>query len=218
MLTSSLRTLLLTLISTSTAQFPIYSLSFGLTPELSPNGVTIPGWHLGGEGHDPYLMSDRIVLTPPAPGNKRGGLWTEHTIQQSEWSVDVEFRASGPERGSGNMQVWFAKDTAPMSAFRSVYTVDRFDGLVLQIDQYGGQGGSVRGFLSDGGVSYKNHQSVDGLAFGHCDYAYRNLGRWSKLTMKSTAEGFSVLVDDRTCFSSSEVSFTVSQGDAYPRC
>jgi len=92
-----------------------------------------------------------------------------------------------------------------MSAFRSVYTVDKFDGLVLQIDQYGGSGGKIRGFLNDGTTGYRNHHAVDSLAFGHCDYAYRNLGRMSKITLKQDHGGFQVFVDDKTCFSSSDV-------------
>lgn len=104
------------------------------------------------------------------------------------------------------MQIWLTRDVSPMQQFRSVYTVDRFDGLVLQIDQYGGMGGSVRGFLSDGSISYKNHHNVDGLAFGHCDYAYRNLGRMSKITIRQDQGGFHVKVDDKECFSSNEVS------------
>ena len=205
---SPLRTrcfVLLALSSMAAAQFTIEALSFGHLEDLSPNGQNIPGWSLAGEGHNPYIMSDRIVLTPPTPGNKRGGIWTEHPITYAEWEVVTEFRASGPERGSGNMQLWFSRDTAPMTAFRSVYTVDKFDGLVLQIDQYGGSGGKIRGFLNDGTTGYRNHHAVDSLAFGHCDYAYRNLGRMSKITLKQDHGGFQVFVDDKTCFSSSDV-------------
>jgi len=199
---------LLSLTSKTLAQFTIEALSFGHLDVISPDVEArfIPGWTLAGGGtFQPPVLSDRIILTPPAPGNKRGGLWATHALTYSEWEVKAEFRASGQERGSGNMQVWLSKDTVPMEKFSSVYTVDQFDGLVLQIDQYGGMGGSIRGFLSDGSVSYRNHHNVDGLAFGHCDYAYRNLGRMSKITLKQDHGGFHVLVDDRTCFSSNEV-------------
>ena len=94
---------LLAFSSIAAAQFTIEALSFGHLEDLSPNGQNIPGWSLAGEGHNPYIMSDRIVLTPPTPGNKRGGIWTEHPITYEEWEVVTEFRASGPERGSGTV-------------------------------------------------------------------------------------------------------------------
>ena len=59
--------------------------------------------------------------------------------------------------------------------------------------------------MNDGTLDYKNYHSVDSLAFGHCDYPYRNLGRPSKLQIKQEAGVFDVRVDDKLCFSSDKV-------------
>ncbi len=67
------------------------------------------------------------------------------------------------------------------------------------------QGGSIRGFLNDGTTEYKNHHSVDSLAFGHCDYAYRNLGRPSRLQIQQQPDFFEVVVDGKSCFKSDKV-------------
>lgn len=56
----------------------------------------------------------------------------------------MEFRATGPERGGGNLHVWYTKDGQSDIGTSSVYTVKKFDGLVLVIDMYGGR---VRFFL-----------------------------------------------------------------------
>ncbi|KAI9849726.1 MAG: hypothetical protein M1838_000087 [Thelocarpon superellum] len=127
------------------------------------------------------------------------------TIQLSEWSADLEFRATGPERGGGNIQLWYAKDGPSVVDTSSLYTIQNFDGLVLVLDTYGGRGGSIRGFLNDGTVDYKGHHSVESLAFGHCDYSYRNLGRPSKVQVKQKGGSFEVTVDDRPCFHSDKV-------------
>ena len=192
--------ILLILIPTTLAQTLITSLSFGQTSPISHNGQAIPGFHHAFEGPAPQILSDRIVLTPPAPGHVRTGIWSDTPLSGDGFQLDVDFRASGPERGSGNMQIWFAKETYPASALRSVYTVERFEGLVLTIDQYGGAGGSVRGFLNDGSVDFKSHHNIDSLAFGHCEHSFRNLGRMTRLQVKADAQGLEVKVDDKGCF------------------
>jgi mannose-binding lectin 1 len=188
---SRLATAVLLLASTS-AQTLQESISFGYSQNIAPNGQTIPNWKYVGEGHTPYLLSDRINLTPPVLGNTRGGLWAEKGLTIPEWTLDLSFRVSGPERGNGNMQVWLTKDTAPASSMKSLYTVDK--------------GGSIRGFLNDGSIDFRTHHNVDGLAFGHCEYVYRNLGRMSKLSMKHDNQGLEVRIDDKLCFKSSMVS------------
>lgn len=190
---------------TASAQYIIESLSFGHDGHLSPNLRAIPGWHLTGEGHTPQILSDRIILTPPAPGSTRGSLWTETGATQGAWTAEVSFRASGQERGSGNLQIWYAKDGQTTVGSNSVYTVPNFDGLVLNIDQYGSRGGMLRGFLNDGSTSFKDHHNVDSMAFGHCDFAYRNLGRPSRVRLTNDVDGFKVEIDDRECFSSDKV-------------
>lgn len=87
----------------------------------------------------------------------------------------------------------------------SVYTVGNFDGMVLVIDPYGGKGGGIRGFMNDGTIDYKNYHSVDSLAFGHCDYSYRNLGRPTKLQIKQEGNIFEIIVDNKLCFSTDKI-------------
>ncbi|KAL9072273.1 MAG: hypothetical protein Q9157_005163 [Trypethelium eluteriae] len=191
--------------SLSSADSFIDSLSFGHKEPLSPGGQVIPNFHISGEGGDPQVLSDRVMLTPPYPGNRRGALWTDSPADYPEWTASLEFRASGPERGGGNLQLWFVKNGEQAVGRSSVYTTGPFDGLALMLDQYGGRGGGLRGFLNDGGVDYKSHTSVDSLAFGHCDYPYRNLGRFSNLKVQSTNGGLKVSVDDKVCFASDKV-------------
>ena len=179
-------------------------LSFGHKDALSPNGRAIPGWSVSSSNHNPQIMSDRIILTPPAPGNARGALWGDKAVNTETWMAEVYFRASGQDTGTGNLQFWYAKDKNQIN-IDSVYTAGTFDGLALVIDQYGGRGGGVRGFLNDGTQNFRSHSSLESLAFGHCDYSYRNLGRPSKLTIESH-NGLKVSIDDRECFSSDKIS------------
>lgn len=192
----------LLLASTSSAQI-IDNISFGQGDRISPNGRGLPGWSVSAENHQPQLLSDRIVLTPPVPAGTRGALWADNAITATEWTVDFEFRANGQDQGSGNLQLWLAKDKGNI-ATNSIYTVEKFDGMAIVIDQYGGRGGSIRGFLNDGSQNFKSHASVEALAFGHCDYNYRNLGRTSKLRITSQ-NGLTVSVDDRVCFSTNRI-------------
>lgn len=113
--------------------------SFGLEDRISPNGLGIPHWHVSGQGQVPQILSDKVILTPLYPGNTRGALWSETAVSQRTWLAELEFRASGPDGGSGNLQVWFTKGGREGVAASSVYTVERFDGFVLTIDQYGGR-------------------------------------------------------------------------------
>jgi lectin, mannose-binding 1 len=194
------------LASQSFAQSLFSDLSFGQTSPLSDNGK-IPGFHVLGEGHVPKLMSDRVILTPPHPGNRRGAVWAEKKNAAADWTVDLYFRASGPERAGGNLQLWYADSGKATIGLSSIYTVGKFDGLALVVDTHGGTSGSIRGFLNDGTKDHRNDPHVDSLAFGHCDYAYRNLGRSSKLTLKSSpSAGLQVLIDDRPCFNSDKIS------------
>ncbi|KAL9129019.1 MAG: hypothetical protein Q9217_002421 [Psora testacea] len=172
------------------AQYLVESSSFGQGGKISPNRYAIPNWHVSGDGQIPQLLTDKLILTPPYPGNAR---------------AELEFRASGPDRGSGNLQIWYTKDGRESVGTSSLYSVGKFDGIVLIIDQYGGKGGTIRGFMNDGSIDFKNHHSVDSLAFGHCDYAYRNLGRPSKLRIRQEPDVFEVVIDDRLCFSSDKI-------------
>lgn len=162
------------------------------------------------------------MLTPPAPGNQRAGLWSDKTLDFTEWSADLEFRASGQEHASGKLQLWLVKDGQHDVGESGLYTVDKFQGLVIVVDDYGStvissflgiiadiaditQGGNIRGFLNDGTTSYKNHHHVDSLTFGHCEYPFRNLGRPSQLRIHQDANNFKVTIDGQSCFESPQI-------------
>ena len=197
------QSLLSLLVASSTSAQIIDNISFGQNDRISPNGRGLPGWSVLSENNQPQLLSDRIVLTPPVPAGTRGALWAENAVTTRDWTVDFEFRANGQDQGSGNLQLWLTKEKKQVET-NSIYTVEKFDGLAIVIDQYGGRGGSIRGFLNDGSQNFKSHASVEALAFGHCDYSYRNLGRTSKLRVTSQ-NGLTVSIDDRVCFSTSKI-------------
>lgn len=191
--------------SASAAQNLLVESSFGTTDPLSPNGKDIPHWTLTARGHSPHVLSDRIILTPPLPDHARGALWADHAIKAPEWTAEFEFRASGYDHmtSSGNLQLWYVQDKSAVDQ-NSVYTVGKFDGMVIVVDQYGGTGGSVRGFLNDGSQDFGGHTRLGSLAFGHCQYQYRNLGRLSKLRV-SNGDALSVYIDDALCFSTDKI-------------
>lgn len=74
-------------------------------------------------------------------------MWKGNTDHRSnpynEWTVEFEFRASGPEKGSGNLQLWYVKDGAERVQTSSIYTVNKFEGLVLVVDTHGGKVSAV---------------------------------------------------------------------------
>ncbi|KAL5336396.1 concanavalin A-like lectin/glucanase domain-containing protein [Aspergillus crustosus] len=189
----------------ATAQTVIESSSFGHGAMVAPNREAIPGWDLGGEGHRPQILSNKIILTPPYPGNTRGSAWAQAPLSQSEWTAELQFRSTGVERAGGNLQLWYAKNGKDQVGSASIYTVGQWDGFVLVVDTHSGKGGSVRGFLNDGTTDYKRHPSLHSLAFGHCDYSYRNLGRPSVVRIKHTNAIFEVTVDDKPCFATDKV-------------
>ncbi|KAL8858479.1 MAG: hypothetical protein Q9178_004977 [Gyalolechia marmorata] len=126
-------------------------------------------------------------------------------VPQSEWTAELEFRATGGDRGGGNLQIWYTKEGRPQVETPSIYTIGAFDGLALVVDMYGGKGGSIRGFMNDGSTDYKSHHAVDSLAFGHCDFSYRNLGRPSRVQIKQLAGSFEVGVNGKECFSTDKI-------------
>jgi len=101
--------------------------------------------------------------------------------------------------------MWYVRDSQAHETPASVFTAPKFDGLVLLVDQYEGHGGSVRGFLNDGTKDIRSHPDPDTLAFGKCDYAYRNRGELTPIKLHH-AEGFlEVIVDGQTCFKTDKV-------------
>jgi mannose-binding lectin 1 len=177
----------------------IENLSFG------HHGINreMPGWRPTAINHELQYYSDRIILTPPYPGGTRASLWSDNKSSTTAWTAEFQFRVNGQESGGGNLQLWYTKEKEIIGT-NSAFTVGHFDGLVLVIDQYGGQGGSIRGFLNDGEHSFKSEHQLESLAFGHCTYHYRNLGRPSKLKV-SNHNGLTVTVDDQICFSTPEI-------------
>lgn len=196
-------------LSAARAQYIIENLSFGDKDGvyISPDLRHIPHWNVQGmDGYLPQVLSDRVILTPPYPGGKRGSLWAEEPLRYSgDWTAELDFRATGLERGGGNLQFWYVKDSQAHEPPNSLYTSPKFDGLVVVIDQYDGHGGSVRGFLNDGSIETKSHPNPDTLAFGRCDHAYRNRGFLSTVKLHH-AEGFlELIVDGELCFKTDKV-------------
>ncbi len=105
---------------------------------ISPNLRAVPNFHITGNPHPPEILSNRLVLTPPAPGNQRAAIWAETPLKHSVWTADIDFRATGPERGGGNLQIWYVMDGQDTVGTSSIYTVGKFEGLALVIDQYAG--------------------------------------------------------------------------------
>ncbi|KAK1750790.1 hypothetical protein QBC47DRAFT_331540 [Echria macrotheca] len=205
-LTRSAAALVAGFLARAEAQYLVNELSFGYGVRIAPEGTyQVPNFGLQGRPNIPELLSNKLIMTQPAPGNQRGAIWAERPLNNQNWITDVEFRANGPERGTGNMNIWLVKDGAHVVGPESLYTVGKFEGLVLTIDQHGGSGGMVRGFLNDGTTDFKSHQNVDNLAFGHCMFAYRNLGRPSQIKLRHTDNMFSVEVDGRMCFESDKI-------------
>lgn len=117
----------------------------------------------------------------------------------------MDFRANGPERGGGNLNIWLVKDGAKDVGTSSIYTVGKFEGFAMVIDTYDGSAGTVRGFLNDGSKDYTKIM-VDMQSFAHCNHAYRNLGRPSQVKFRQTADNFKVEIDGQLCFESNKIS------------
>jgi mannose-binding lectin 1 len=166
---------------------------------------TVPQFSIQGEPSLPEVLSNKIILTQPSPGNARGAIWADNPNTHKEWVADVDFRVNGPERGGGNLNIWLARRGVQDVGTASIYKVGKFDGLALVIDRSGGGSGMIRGFLNDGTTDFSNHHSVDSLAFGNCDYSYRNLGRPSQIKLRQTQHSFRVDIDGSLCFETDKV-------------
>ncbi|KAI5811248.1 concanavalin A-like lectin/glucanase domain-containing protein [Peziza echinospora] len=178
------------------------SLSLGVTQPISSDGWGIPGWTMLGVSQ---ILRDRVIMTPPAPGSQRSAIWSDHKNPYNEWSVEISFRATGEERSGGSFHFWYTAGGVGYAGTDSVYTARPWDGLAILVDKYGAYGGSVRGFLNDGRTDYSIHHNVASLAFGHCDFNYRNLGAPSLLRITHTYQGLKVETDGKTCFETKDV-------------
>ncbi|KAL6921380.1 hypothetical protein ACHAP8_004068 [Fusarium lateritium] len=194
--------------SLSQAQYLISELSFGHAGRISPveSRGQIPNFAVQGNPNTPEVLSNRIILTPLAPGNQRGAVWGQQPLLRTQWIADVDFRANGPDRGRGNLNIWLVRNGPATIGAGSIYTVGKFDGLALVIDTSGGSSGMVRAFLNDGNNDYSRQNNVDELSFGHCPYNYRNLGRPSQVKLRQTARSFRVELDGKLCFESDKIS------------
>ena len=137
-------------------------LSFGQTGVVhSPhNPHYIPNFTLDGQhGLPPEILSDRVILTPPWPGNQRRSIWSDHGQTDEHWSAELEFRVSGQEHSTGNMQLWYTKQKHDIMD-ESIYTVGKWDGLAIVVSAYGGHGGSIRGFMNDRTISVSNIRPI----------------------------------------------------------
>ena len=119
----------------------------GCVPRISPDLSSIPNFRLLGDPTQPTILSNKIILTPPAPGNQRGAIWGDQTLQQAGWTADIDFRATGPERGGGMLTVWLARNGQYEIGTSSIYTVGKFEGLALNIDTYAGTVWSSLGYF-----------------------------------------------------------------------
>lgn len=167
---------------------------------MSDDHRTLSGWKIFGH---PQLLSDRVILTPGAPGNQRTGLWSAQPNAHDEWLVSTEFRANGGERPGGSLHLWYtARGAAGGSGagHDSIYTSKPWDGLALVIDSHAGPGGTIRGYLNDGSKDYSQHHDPTSLAFAHCDFDYRNKGALSKISLAQDGHALTVLVNGRQCF------------------
>ncbi|GKT53147.1 legume-like lectin family protein [Colletotrichum tofieldiae] len=192
--------------SLTQAQYLINELSFGYTGSISPNNDGhVPNFVLQGQPNQPEILSNKVILTPVAPGNQRGSIWSTQKVMHSNFIADIDFRANGPERAGGNLNIWLTNGGSADVGMSSAYTAPRFDGLVLVIDGHGGTGGMVRGFLNDRSTDYKAQSDISALAFGHCQYHYRNLGRPSQIKLRQTDRVFKVEIDGRLCFETDKV-------------
>ncbi|KAK1984795.1 legume-like lectin family protein [Colletotrichum cereale] len=193
--------------SLTQAQYLINELSFGYSgSSISPNNDGhVPNFVLQGQPSQPEVLSNKIILTPVAPGNQRGSIWSTQKVTHSTFIADIDFRANGPERAGGNLNIWLTNGGSADVGMSSAYTAPRFDGLVLVIDGHGGTGGMVRGFLNDRSTDYKAQSDISALAFGHCQYHYRNLGRPSQIKLRQTDRVFKVEIDGRLCFETDKV-------------
>ncbi|KAH7041320.1 concanavalin A-like lectin/glucanase domain-containing protein [Microdochium trichocladiopsis] len=193
------------LASVAQAQFLVSDLSFGHTGRLEV-GRAIPNFAIAGTPETPQVLSNKVILTPPAPGKARGSIWANNPNKYATWVADVDFRVGGPERGGGNLNIWLARSGSQEIGQSSIYTINKFDGLALVLDQHSGSGGMIRGFLNDGTIDFNTQPNIDSLAFGHCNYAYRNLGRPSQIKFRQTPDNFRVEIDGRLCFESNKIS------------
>ena len=105
---------------------------------VSNDHRTIAGWQIFG---NPQLFADRVILTPPVPGNQRVGVWSNAPNPYDEWSTTLEFRSSGSERAGGSLHLWYTLNGAKGGSglgMDSVYTSKPWDGLALVVDSHSG--------------------------------------------------------------------------------
>ena len=70
--------------------------------------------------------------------------------------------------------------------------------------------------MNDGKTDYSIHHNIPSLAFGHCDFHYRNKGALSGIRITQAPNSFRVETDGTLCFETGQVCFQVF-GDCAPK-
>jgi len=135
------------------------------------------------------------------------GVWGKMSNIHDEWTLTTDFRVSGGERAGGTLHLWYTS-RGPKSGSGTgqdtIYTALPWDGLALVIDTHTGAP-QVRAYLNDGKTDYSKHHNPTSLAFGHCDFDYRNKGSLSQIKIAQHSNAFKVEVDGKLCFQADKV-------------
>jgi lectin, mannose-binding 1 len=79
---------------------------------------------------------DRVhVCIPSQPKKMR---LTSHRLPHSEWTVDIDFRATGADRGGGSLQIWYTKENQNQIGSSGPNQIGKFEGLLLVVDPFMG--------------------------------------------------------------------------------
>lgn len=151
------------------------------------------------------VHGDRIELTPASPAGQIGALWNTLPNPYTDWKVEFEFRAQGPNRRGGRgLAFWYTSQVGePGVVFGNN---DRWDGLGLFIgtDPETGEG-EIRGHLNDGNLAYAQAEKPGSTAFGMCSFNYRNLAVPTRISVQYFANVFRVERDGDLCFENHNV-------------
>jgi mannose-binding lectin 1 len=171
---------------------------------VSRDARTVTNWHTIGK---PKVLPDRVLLTDQGVPNQKNAMWADNKNDRSEWGVAFRFLATGmhDNTGSGNFNLWYVKDGSRTVQTSDVYNTPAFEGLVISVDSDNGRGGIVRGYVNDGTKDFRHNHHLETLAFGHCNFLYRNTHKIALISIKQTKDYLEVLTDGRTCFRSDVV-------------
>lgn len=135
------------------------------------------------------------------------GVWGKMSNVHDEWILTTDFRVSGGERAGGTLHLWYTSRGSKSGSGTgqdTIYTSPPWDGLALVVDTHTGAP-QVRGYLNDGRTDYSKHHNPTSLAFGHCDFDYRNKGSLSQIKVTQNTNLFKVEVDGKMCFQTDKI-------------